>query len=137
MDTILNYIPQRPPFVFVDSLIESSEQETTSVYNIVQDHILVEDNFLTEGGIIENIAQTAAAGVGYAYHNKNESVPNGFIGAVKGLKIARLPKVGEVLTTRVEVLQEVFGITLIKGTVCIASEEIASAELKIVLENKQ
>jgi predicted hotdog family 3-hydroxylacyl-ACP dehydratase len=137
MNSILKYIPQRPPFVFVDTLIDSNEQFTISLFKITQDQTLVENNQLTEGGLIENIAQTAAAGVGFYCEKNNVSVPIGFIGAVKNLKILRLPKTNEVLTTKVEVLQEVFGITLIKGTVFIASTEIASAELKIIIENKR
>jgi predicted hotdog family 3-hydroxylacyl-ACP dehydratase len=133
MEIAQQYIPQKPPFVFIDSIIKCDNSEITSSFKIESNQILVYNNELSEGGIIENIAQTAAAGVGYMYKSRNQEIPNGFIGSVKNLKIDRLPRIGEILTTRIQILQEIFGITLVKGDIFISSEKIACAELKIIL----
>ena len=64
---ILSYIPQRPPFVMVDEIIDSGEKKTCSKFLIKEDNIFVENGFLKEPGLVENIAQTAAARAGYTY----------------------------------------------------------------------
>ncbi len=136
-DKITTLIPQRAPFVMVSGLIDSDFTSTTTSFEIKPDNIFVENGFLTEPALIENMAQTAAAGVGYQFSLKNEPVPPGFIGAIKNLEIKTLPLVGQVLITKVEVLQEVFGVTLIKANVAVDNETIASCEMKIVLQKNE
>lgn len=136
-DQITTLIPQRAPFVMISGLFDSNLTATTTSFEIESDNIFVENGFLTEPALIENMAQTAAAGVGYQFSLKNEAVPPGFIGAIKNLEIKTLPHVGQVLLTKVEVLQEVFGVTLIKGNVTVGDETIASCEMKIVLQKNE
>jgi len=64
---ILKLIPQRPPFVMVGELIEYNETGFTSTFSIDADNIFVKNGRFTEEGILENIAQTAAAGAGYGF----------------------------------------------------------------------
>src|SRR6187431_2496751 len=112
---IVRYIPQRQPIVMVDTLVAVTEKVTETAFVVKAGALFVEDGVLQEAGLIENIAQTAAAGVGYQCAVNNVEVPVGFIGAVKSLTIDYLPKVGEQIRTRVEVLEEIFDMSLIKG----------------------
>lgn len=136
-DKITTLIPQRAPFVMISGLLDSNLTTTTTSFEITPDNVFVENGSLTEPALIENMAQTAAAGVGYQFSLKNEPVPPGFIGAIKNLEIKTLPQVGQVLLTKVEVLQEVFGVTLIKGSVQVSNETIATCEMKIVLQKNE
>ena len=45
-----------------------------------------------EPGLVENIAQTAAARAGYISHTENKPVLVGYIGAVNNLQVFSLPK---------------------------------------------
>jgi 3-hydroxyacyl-[acyl-carrier-protein] dehydratase len=132
---VIQYIPQRAPVVMIDELLSSSDGMTVTRFEVKENNLFVKDNQFTEAGLMENIAQTAAAGVGYAFALQEAPVPPGFIGALKNFKIERLPKVGEQLLSRVEILQEVFEITLIKGEINTPEgEAIASCEMKILLK---
>ena len=57
----------------------------------------------------------------------------GYIGAVRALQIERLPRVGEDMEVRIEIVQAVLGMTLADATVLVDGERIASAELKIAI----
>lgn len=133
-DKILELIPQRPPIVMVDKLISAAGKKTVSGFTIKYDNIFLENDHLQEPGIIENIAQSAALGVGYVCRFKNEKIPVGFIGAVSNLKIFSLPEVNSELRTEIQLDYEVLGATLISSKVFCNEELIAQAEMKIFLK---
>ena len=78
---ILNLIPQRPPIVMVDSFCGIEDDCSYSGLTVTDDNIFCQEGKLQEAGIIEHIAQSAAARIGYIYLQKNEPVPLGFIGS--------------------------------------------------------
>jgi len=131
---IIRYIPQRHPIVMVGTLVAVYAKITETSFLVKEGALFVENGVLQEVGLIENIAQTAAAGVGYQCAVNNEAVPVGFIGAVKNLTIDYLPKVGELIFTRVEVLEEIFDMSLIKGESFVGDKPVLSCEMKIVLK---
>jgi len=133
---VLKLIPQRPPIVMVDKLISAADKKTLSGLKITPENIFVEDNCLQEPGIIENIAQSAALGVGYLCQSKNEKIPIGFIGAVSNLKIFSLPKVNTEITTEIQVEYEVMETTLISSKVFCNEQLLAQAEMKIFLKTE-
>lgn len=132
---ILEYIPQRPPIVMVDSLISIDEKTTLSEFTITDENIFVENNKLREPGLIENIAQSAALGVGYVCKQNNTPVPIGFIGGIKNLIVSELPGVGDTLTTEITVDYKVFEATLITGKIFVDTKLMAQLEMKIFLKN--
>ena len=119
----------------VDSLISQTEDKTVTNFEILATNMFVKDKEMQEAGIIENIAQSAAARAGYYYQKQSMTPPLGFIGAISKLKIDRYPLVGEVLSTVIEMKSEVFNITLIKGTTYIDGAQIAECEMKIVIDD--
>jgi len=131
---ILTLLPQQRPFVLIDSMLTTDETITATSFLVGDDCIFCENGRLTESGIIENIAQTCAARMGYI--NKflaHDSVKLGFIGAIRNLEIRRLPLAGQRIETKIEVLEEIFKMTLVAATVTHNSEIIASGEMKISL----
>lgn len=94
--------------------------------------------YLSASGLMENIAQTCAARIGYV--NKyilKKGIQLGFIGAVRNFEIMALPQVGDVITTRVEVKEEVFGMTLAEATVSCGDKTLVSTEMKIAVKNSE
>ena len=69
---ILNLIPQRPPTVMVDSFCGIEDNCSYSGLTVTDDNIFCQEGKLQEAGIIEHIAQSAAARIGYIYLQKNE-----------------------------------------------------------------
>jgi len=129
---ILDLLPQRQPFIMIDSLLHFDMVLTVTGMKIAEDNMFVENGVLTESGVIENIAQTCAARMGYI--NKYlcaDKVKIGFIGSIKDLVIENLPRVGDELKTTVEVVSEIFAITLVNAKVEIGDKVIASCEMKI------
>ena len=57
-------IPQKPPMVMVDRLTGVVDNVTTTNFLIRDDNIFCEKGEFREPGLIENMAQTAAAGTG-------------------------------------------------------------------------
>ena len=134
-ENITELIPQRPPILMIDSLLDQSQEHSETSFEVLDSNMFVRDGELQESGIIENIAQTAAAGAGYYYKTHNETPPLGFIGAVSKVKIDRYPKVGEVLRTRVEIRNEVFQVSLVKAYTFVGDEQLAECEMKIVIDD--
>ena len=127
-------IPQKPPMVMVDRVVELSDKTTITAFLIREDNIFVENGEFREAGLMENMAQSAAASVGMKPGIQPGAAPIGFIGAVKNLKINRLPKTGEEIFTTVTVLYEVFQATIVQASIGIDHQEVASCELKIFLQ---
>ena len=129
---ILELLPQRPPFVMVDHLVDYSETQTTCELTIRKDNVFCENGEFAAAGLIEHIAQTCAARLGY--YNKyilKTGVRLGFIGEVKDLDIVRLPREGETLSTTIVVMQEIFDVTLVNAEVRVGTDVIATTRLKI------
>lgn len=131
--TIEELIPQRPPFVMIDRLVSSDEIYSVTELSICEDNLFVEEGRLSASGLIENIAQTCAARIGYINLNHGQTVKIGVIGSISNLNIERTPKVGEKLTTTIKLLEEVFQMTLVEAVIASDNEEIVHANMKIAL----
>ena len=94
----LPYIPQRPPFVLVDNLLSCNEEIVVTDFHIPHDHILVENGLLSDAGMIENVAQTCAARIGWI--NRDKPIPIGVIGAVNNFEYSALPAAGSALSVQ-------------------------------------
>ena len=130
---ILELIPQRPPFVMVDSLIYCDRTITRTQLEVRADNIFNDGGHLSTAGICENIAQTCAARLGYLSLASGQPVKLGYIGAISNMQVYRTPVTGETLVTEINVLQEVFNITLVHAVVKCGDELIAQTDLKIAL----
>ncbi len=64
-------------------------------------------------------------------HVGDGQIKIGVLGSIKNLIIYRLPKVGETLTTEIEVINDIFNINLINGKIKINDELIAECDMKI------
>lgn len=95
----------------------------------------MENDCFTEFGLIEHIAQSAAARVGYICRKENKPISIGYIGAISNMEIVFLPKINDMLETRIEILQEVFNITLIKAESFTDGRLAASCQMKIFLNS--
>ena len=112
LERILQLIPQKPPFVMVDSLLEYTEKTGTTAFTIPEDNILVEEGIFSEPGLIEHMAQSMSLWRGYQGFTSGLDKPKtGFIGAIKAVEIIELPKAGSKLITYVEILQEFLNVT--------------------------
>jgi predicted hotdog family 3-hydroxylacyl-ACP dehydratase len=126
-------IPQRPPFVMIDRLMSSDEMYSVTELEVKNNNIFVDNERLTPSGLIENIAQTCAARIGYINLSSGQPVKIGVIGSISNLTISRTPKVGEKITTTIQLLESVFNVTMVLASIKVGEEEIVTANMKIAL----
>lgn len=131
-------LPQQEPFVMISSLVRFDMQTTVTETIVSADNMFVEDGVFTAPGIVENIAQTCAARIGYV--NKyilKKGIQLGFIGAIRDLKVKDLPKVGDTITTAISMIDSVFGMTLVDAVVLNNGAEVSSAQMKIAVKESE
>ena len=130
-------LPQQEPFVMIGRLVQFDMVRTVTETDITSDNIFTEDDLFTTSGLIENIAQTCAARIGYV--NKyilDKGVQIGFIGAISNLKVLDLPKVGQTICTMVDVKEEIFGMTLAEAQVRMEEKLLIKTEMKIAVREE-
>ena len=122
----------------VGKLTAFDEKRTVTETFIKEDNIFVCDGVFSAPGLVENIAQTCAARIGY--FNKyilNKGIQLGFIGAIRNLEITGCPKVGDTITTCVTVIDDVLGMTLANAVVTCNGETLATTEIKIAVREAE
>jgi predicted hotdog family 3-hydroxylacyl-ACP dehydratase len=135
-EQIFELIPQRPPMVMVDTFFGIHDGVSLSGLTVKEDNIFCKNGVLHESGIIEHIAQSAAARAGYIFVRNNEAVPVGFIGSVDKLVIRFLPQTGGQLRTQISILQQLGDITMVNADVKMNEELVANCRMKIFLQKE-
>jgi predicted hotdog family 3-hydroxylacyl-ACP dehydratase len=128
-------IPQRHPFVAVDTLFRCTENECESGFTPPENHLLSGNGYFTEFGLTENMAQTGALHSGYLSKLHGTPPAVGFIGQIKNLKIHFLPKTKDSIRTRIEHLHKVANVSVIRAEVSVGERLCAECEMKIFLQN--
>lgn len=129
-------LPQQEPFVMVGSMTAYSSDSITTELPVKADNIFVDDGALSTAGMIENIAQTCAARIGYV--NKyilKKGVQIGVIGAVRKFKVLAHPKAGTTITTNIDIIEELMGVTLAIATVTCDGEMMAKGQIKLAIKD--
>lgn len=128
-------LPQQEPFVMVGRLVHFDRIKTVTETIIDAKNMFVEDSRMSASGLIENIAQTCAARIGYI--NKyilKKGIQIGFIGAIRNMQINDLPNVGDTITTTVDVVEEVFGMILANASIVCNGQTLVTTEMKIAIK---
>jgi 3-hydroxyacyl-[acyl-carrier-protein] dehydratase len=134
-ENITAFIPQRNPIVMIDDLVEASDLHSVTHLQIREDNMFVDAGKFAEPGLVENIAQTAAAQVGYQCSIKKIPVPLGYIAAIKNLVISKLPAVNSRITTSIRIVNQVLDVTLAEGKVVDEDgTECCSCEMRIFVK---
>ncbi len=131
---ITSYIPQREPIVMISELCSATEKKATTKLHLTEKNIFCVEGEFHEPGILENIAQTAAAMTGYNTVKNKKAVKRGFIGSINNINIFELPLVNTTIETTVEIENEVMNVHFIKGTVSQNGNTMAECTMKIFLE---
>ena len=130
---ILSLIPQKTPFVMVGELVYSDDNITRTKFVVPSDNVFVINGEFSEAGLMENMAQTAAAGSGNMARIENRPVSTGYIGQVKNLEIFELPKVGDELLSEIKIEVQVFDAGIVSGKVWREDKLLAQCEMKIFI----
>lgn len=131
---VLELLPQRPPIVMIDRLASCEPACSRSELTVRADNIFCDsDGQFTACGMMENIAQTCAAHIGYCQLITGQPIRLGFIGAIRHARVLRQPRVGELLSTQIDVLEDVFGMMLVGASIKADGQTVCECEMKIAL----
>ncbi|MEC4113290.1 ABC transporter permease [Myroides pelagicus] len=143
---IQNYLPHRDPMLMVDIISDISNEAVTTTFLIEEDNLFVLSGVLQEVALIENAAQTCSAIVGQSFffdENDNERVNVsvlGFISSIKRVSIKKLPRVGQVITTKGVLVSKVdsgdTAICIMQVNTLLGDTEIMNAELNLFLQKQ-
>ena len=134
-EQIPQLIPQRPPIVMIDTIWNVDEQGIMTALTIKEDNIFLYDRHLTESGLIENMAQTAAAFAGVRNISEQVAPQIGFIGEVKDFICHEFPQIGDTLYTSLTTIADIAGVRLVACKTKKGEQLIAEGQLKIVIQN--
>ena len=101
--------------LMVDLILDINSSFVETTFLIKEDNIFVDNNIFVEAGLIENTAQTCSAIVGKKYFFEEDGTENenvnviGFISALKNLKIHSLPKTGDTIITKANLVSKFIG----------------------------
>jgi 3-hydroxymyristoyl/3-hydroxydecanoyl-(acyl carrier protein) dehydratase len=147
--SIKDLIPQKEPFVMVEKLLFCDTKKTRTLLSIKNDNIFMtpyhcgnvtpqsseknDDTLVfSQSGIIENVAQTCAACLGYL--NRNQPVKIGMIGSINDFEFSEnFAKVGDTIFTEITVETEIGNIILLNATVLCKNKNLATGKMKVVL----
>lgn len=135
-EDILRLIPQRAPFIMVDSLEERDGNSAATTLGVERNnYFILPDGTMAESGIIEHIAQSCSALAGcQALEKQPAGPPVGIIGEVKNFVCHRRPRIGEQLQTVVTFDMTFGSVTLATGSCSVGGEPIAEVKLKIFMQ---
>ena len=132
--TLIDLIPQKPPFVLISALLAVSESHSVTSFTFDETHVLCNNGKLAIAGLMENMAQTAAAKMGYECNLLGKKIPIGFIGDVRDFSFSKLPSAGEQIETEITITNQIFDVSMISGSIRLNGEEIATGKMKIFVE---
>tara|TARA_R110002049_G_scaffold133243_1_gene292646 strand:+ start:2545 stop:3000 length:456 start_codon:yes stop_codon:yes gene_type:complete len=102
---ISNFLPHRPPFLFLDKILNLTKEEVSASFSIKEDNLFVQNNYFNEMGLVENAAQTCSSIVGRSYFDDEDIEGEGakligFISAIKKITMFSCPKVGSTIISK-------------------------------------
>ena len=130
------FIPQRDPFIFVDKLIFINDRTSHGSFEIPEENIFVKSGVYSTSGMVESMAQTAAAGTGYLYRKNNKKVPIGYIGAVQKLEVLDWPPANGEIIMEINLITNILQVSLVSAVVKYKGKTMATCEMKIFVNNQ-
>ncbi len=125
------FIPQHYPMVLVDNILKCDKELIITDFKIKNDCLFLDDGKLVTAGIMENIAQTCAARIGFL--NANLPARVGVIGAINNFILNDSPIVDEIIQTKVVDVADVFPARYVTAEVHCNNKIIASCSMKVFI----
>lgn len=136
---IHHFLPHREPMLMVDYILELTEANVITSFQITADNIFVHNNEFVEAGLIENSAQTCSSIVGQSFFEGSdvETKVIGFITNIKKIEIFSLPKVGDTIISKASFISQYENICNISCETYNNDELLISAEINLFIQKVQ
>lgn len=136
--SITSLIPQRPPFLFVNRVInfEPESGQLSALANFPDDSLAVKEGIVNQAAIIEVLAQTSAAMVGLKNHQPGRQPAIGYLAAISNFTYLSAARSNTDLTCSVNTVRELGPFLIINGICKNGQETVAQGELTFFLEQQ-
>jgi predicted hotdog family 3-hydroxylacyl-ACP dehydratase len=126
-------IPHQEPMRWIDNLIACTDTTAAAEVCFGLDHFAVTDGQVAESALVECMAQTAAAALGYRARASGATGPPaaGMLAAISNFRVERTVVAGECLRIEVCDLKRFGPMLLIAGTIRCQDRPVAQAELTL------
>lgn len=128
-------LPQKEPFVMIGSIIAYDDLHTETETDIQEGNVFVNKGTFHTSGMVENIAQTCAARIGY--YNKyilKKGIRPGVIAAIRNMKVFQHPVIGSKIHTYITILGDAFGMILADAAIMSNDGIVSTAQVKMALK---
>ncbi|MEI6083890.1 MAG: hypothetical protein WCS70_06270 [Verrucomicrobiota bacterium] len=126
-----NLIPHRAPMRWVDALTECTDTTATATVCFEANHFAVTDGVVLEPALVECIAQTCAAALGYRARGQAGEARLGMLTIVSDFQIHSRPLAGQQLTITVRELRRLGPMLMVTGSVAYDGQVIATGNLTL------
>lgn len=131
-EAIKKLLPLRDPVMMVDALQQPEGNEWHTTLLVRENNFFLEpDRYMAEPGLLEHIAQSANAVVGYQRLEQGLTVANVQIVEVKKFHSYRRPRIGELLNTVLTVEAQTPDSITLSASVHVGQEVVADTQLKM------
>ncbi len=122
--------------LMVDYILEISEEKVVTNFLIKEENPFVEEDHFSEPGLIENAAQTCSAIVGQSFFGDGKENVKliGFITNIKKVSIFEVPKVGEQILTKAELVAKFGNICTMKCSTFCGERLLSEAEINLFIK---
>ena len=131
----LTCIPHREPFIAVHEIIRASEDAAETQFEIETGSVFEINGAISEAGLIENMAQTAAAQMGYYCRQQNLPVPLGYLASIKHLVVHFLPLAGTIVKTSVAISNRIMDVVLLDAIVRQKDRDVCRCEMRVFIKS--
>jgi len=136
MEEILNAIPHRPPFLFVDKIVEMSGTKIRTVKDIRPDDPVFQGHYpgqpIMPGALIcESIFQTGAILLSKMMGGLSEGIP--VLTRINNAKFKNIVRPGSTLDIEAELVEKISNAYYMKGKASVAGKTSVTVEFTVTL----
>lgn len=136
MQEILNAIPHRPPFLFIDRIVELGDGKIRTTKDISPDDPVFEGHYpgqpIMPGALIcESIFQTGAVLLSKMTGGINEGVP--VLTRINNARFRRIVRPGNTLDIEAELVEKVSNAYYMKGKASVAGKTAVTVEFTVTV----
>lgn len=139
MEEILKAIPHRPPFLFVDSIVELTDTKIKTTRKASADEEFFKGHYpgnpIMPGVLVcEAIFQSGAILLSRIIGQDGEGVP--VLARINNAKFKNMVKPGDTLEIEAEIAEKVSNVYFLKGRASVDGKTAVTVEFAVTLTNK-
>ncbi|HEY2330166.1 MAG TPA: hypothetical protein VGI63_10190 [Verrucomicrobiae bacterium] len=126
-------IPHRAPMRWIDALTDCTDTTATATATFSAEHFTIANGAVLETALVECVAQTAAAALGWRARagGKTGAAGNGMLVAVTNFRVESRPPVGKIIRIEISERKRLGPMLMISGVITCEGILIASGDLTL------